>query len=67
MSDDQNQFLNTHQVAALLGLRTIVAVRALVNEGQLGCIKIGRKPLYRFTRAHIDEYLTRRTVRPVAA
>jgi hypothetical protein len=67
MSDSRQRLLNTEQAAALLGLRSVVAVRALVNAGHLGCIKIGLKPLYRFSPEHINDYLNSRTVRPVAA
>jgi excisionase family DNA binding protein len=58
--------LNTEEAARLLGLST-VTVRSLVRGGMLGCIELGKRPLYRFTRKHIDEYLQRREVRPLAA
>jgi excisionase family DNA binding protein len=58
--------LNTAEAARLLGLST-VTVRELVRVGALGCIQLGQRPLYRFTRNHIDEYLQRREVRPRAA
>jgi excisionase family DNA binding protein len=58
--------LNTEEAARLLGLST-VTVRSLVRARALGCIELGKRPLYRFTRTHIDEYLQRREVQPLAA
>jgi len=58
--------MNTEQAAALLGLST-VTVRQLVNAGALGCIRLGRRPLYRFTREHVADFLQRMEARPVAA
>jgi excisionase family DNA binding protein len=58
--------MNTEAAARLLGL-TPPTVRHLVESGSLGCIKLGNRPLYRFTEEHIGDYLRRRESRPLAA
>ncbi len=58
--------MNTREAAQRLGL-SVWAVRALVDAAQLGALRIGRKPLYKFSEDHISEYLRRSEVRPMAA